>query len=101
MADLAYPLTPGPWTVITRNSHKEYCVSFNTGDVDEIICGNSPNRIGLSEADAKLIAAAPRLLHCCQCVLDGYEHPERDGEFDWVDMACELREAIKEATEND
>jgi hypothetical protein len=63
--------TPGPWTA----THDELeCFKLEAGDVaiiDGCGCCNSPWLS--SDADARLIAAAPDLLQACQLIVSAFD----------------------------
>ena len=52
--------TPGPWTIVPRGFLDGYGVQFSDGTLAV--------RLGLTEADARLIAAAPDLLAALRAV---------------------------------
>lgn len=55
--------TPGPWQVQHNDSHRSWCVVSACGDG---VTGWA--RVCQSEADARLIAAAPDLLEACRAI---------------------------------
>lgn len=78
--------TPGPLVARPINhSVRPWAVIDPNGVVgDEIIAGH------LTEADARLYAAAPDLLSCCKAALGAFE---RNDAIDWSD----LQKAIEKA----
>jgi len=85
--------TPGTWTA-ERHGHSWRIFAGSTWIAD--IVWNGHNEVH-GEANARLIAAAPDLLAACEAVLDGYDCPDKDAEFDWSVMAGQLRAEIAKA----
>lgn len=93
--------TQGKW-VWKQETPQTFSVKTDT-KVGDIICvyadphrgGGMSLSVKEAEANAKLVATAPKLLEACIKALKEIENPKRDGT-----LAIELlKEAIKEATE--
>lgn len=88
--------TPGPWKVVSDSTARELDL-FEIADVSHlrVICDGNTNGYdiaGSPEADARLIAAAPKLLAALKtCLING----SMTGD-DWVIEKAER--AIEEAT---
>lgn len=57
-------------------------MEFNTNEAEKIF-----------SAALDKYAGGPRA--ACQRILDGYDNPDRDGDFDWPDAAEQLRLALQ------
>ena len=91
--------TPGPWRAV-----KEKAVPVFQKQHYAIYSANAQTLLRsdyLTEADAKLIAAAPDLLHACQAIIDYENRGRAKGEpripEEWYNQ---LNDAIKKATAN-
>ena len=97
--------TPGPWYVLTQPRYNGLSIRFKTGDSDRPIVpiaivngrysGNHP--YGSSDANARLIAAAPELLYALQAVLDDVQDIDNDSCLS-VGVGRQVRAAIAKAT---
>ena len=59
--------TPGPWTLGYSTRHP---IKFNEYDLVQNVCTLNRHPGGITEANARLIAAAPELLEACRLLLD-------------------------------
>lgn len=91
--------TPGPWRQFAQNIEDE-----NDPDYRSISAGSGLflHRTGfeitgfISEADARLIAAAPELLEACRLVLDAIEQANLRGEVLWIHRNSAVHESASE-----
>lgn len=81
------PHTPGPWVVFNDPHEIVIMPAGRKGDI--AIIDMAPTG-GDAKANARLIAAAPKLLVCCKAALGAFEN---NNAIDW----SELRSAIDEA----
>jgi len=84
--------TPGPWRVFgpmrTTNSSKFFCV----GSKRETICETQ------QKANARLIAAAPKMLEALEKIDELLlNHPKSVPHSWWIQLKCEVVNAIKKA----
>ena len=97
--------TPGPWTARTQavesygKKGKEYIVAAPSGIAGEFAPKFFPVAQTNSEANARLIAAAPELLEAAKLALQ--QHGERKGEPCPCIGCYHCRAAIAKATEQD
>jgi len=104
-AMLVYHATPGPWMVASsdrgcaaralcvRGTHHGHGVSSVLAEVEV----DRPMVSGESEANARLMAAAPSLLKVAQKLLLWMEEAACDFNRDDIDLYHELRQAIRMA----
>lgn len=88
--------TPGPWEASDIDTRGVYAdggaamvATCHTLSLPE---GKQANRMDVTAANARLIAAAPDLLAACQYVLDNAGGPP-------ADMLSMIRAAVRKATE--
>ena len=104
MRDTKAKHTPGPWKV--RNAHyigrsAYYVDPVNERGPHDSVCVAVIRQGWLveeSEANARLIAAAPALLEGCRVALDALESPEARHVYSVIQRE-KLRAAIAQATE--
>lgn len=93
--------TPGPW-FINRSEmgiHKYVEARIGGGMIQEVACCGPTELHEQSDANARLIAAAPELLHVAQMVYDAEMDWRSEGHQSIPDYALEtIRAAIAKAT---
>jgi hypothetical protein len=88
--------TPGPWGALGRNRHEQKTIPLRSIHCERLgysIAFVSYDRDGETEANARLISAAPDLLAACIAMLD-----ERSGAAQLSDASQAARAAIAKAT---
>ena len=86
--------TPGPWEAREHSDGSHWFVDYQQGGEGYTLVD------GLSEADARLIAAAPDLLKAAELVIAWYEAKEDHSKADFykrIDMCRESELAIRAA----
>jgi hypothetical protein len=81
--------TPGPWHLFERN---RLCIESPTGNV--ALCNLARN----SEADAKLIAAAPELLEALVALREAVRNEPTMNAMRYDSLGAQVNEAINKAT---
>ena len=66
--------TPGPWIALRERTAGTFFNSYAIMQRDEIIAHTTTDIGAKTEADARLIAAAPDLLAACEALVAGWEH---------------------------
>lgn len=87
--------TPGPWTARKWSCHAETTVT-----VDDLDCVTGKRTIAdcESEADAKLIAAAPELLSALRAIVKSLSDQDDEGLIEHAQQMIDARAAIAKAT---
>ncbi len=85
--------TGGPWTYFVGNANGRGLIRIEQDGTGVHVA--SMQRGAISQANARLIAAAPDLLFALQTVMGTCEHGQKE---DWVERCAIGRAAISKAT---
>lgn len=94
--------TPGPWSIESGDSvysQADYAALSQRGHTAHALCTIHaiPFSKGDTDANARLIAAAPDLLKACRLMLDAVNEHHKDGSILWVSPGTTAWELLTDA----
>jgi hypothetical protein len=89
--------TPGPWRQFAPEIDGQVCQDYRTIRGGMGLRGEGFELTGfVSEADARLIAAAPELLEACRLVLESIWQTDIGGAVLWINRGSGVHESASE-----